>query len=331
MAVDDSFRTLCWALIAHGRAGRGQARQRLAQDELPPEDLQERARRALAAAAREGFHWVPASDPSFPEGLRALSDPPLGLFVKGRWPQGPAVAIVGSRRASAYGKEVGHYLGKELAQAGVWVVSGMARGVDAAAHQGALAAGGMTAAVWGSGCDRVYPPEHQNLARAIAQTGALLTEYPPGTPPRAIHFPERNRLIVGLARVVVVVEADARSGALVSARLALEEGREVMAVPGSIFAPLSVGPNGLLRAGAAPVLSAQDVLDLLGVTSASTPPPQEGPELGLLRFLPHGQALSVDELVARSGRSAQELLPELTSLELDGRVRKEQDGRYRRL
>ncbi len=162
---------------------------------------------------------------------------------------------MGARRATAYGREVAEYLGRELAAAGVAVVSGMARGVDAAAHRGALAGGGRTVAVWGAGPDRVYPPEHAELAEEIAAPGCLLTEYPPGAPPLAHHFPERNRLIAGLAEAVVVVEADERSGALITARLALDEGREVLAVPGSVFSRLSAGPNGLLRAGAAPVLS----------------------------------------------------------------------------
>lgn len=284
----------------------------------------------MAAAARAGFSWYPTSEPSFPQPLRALSDPPLGLFLKGRWPTGPTVAIVGSRRASAYGKEVAQYLGRELARAGVWVVSGMARGVDAAAHRGALEGGGFTVAVWGSGCDRVYPPEHAELAVAIGERGGIVTEYPPGTPPRRENFPERNRLIAGLSQILVVVEADPRSGALLSAKLALEEGREVMAVPGSVFSPLSAGPNGLLRAGAAPVLCAQDILDALSLPATAPPPAVHKDQQGLLRFFPPGLALTVDELASRCGKSVPELLPELISLELEGTLAKDPDGRYRR-
>ena len=172
--------------------------------------------------------------------MRAISDPPLGLFVRGQLTDKPAVTIVGSRKASPYGRQVARLLGEELGRAGVVVVSGMARGVDKAAHEGALAVGGSSWAVWGTGPDRVYPPEHGALAEELATCGALLTEYPPGTPPRRHHFPERNRILAGVARAVVVVEAAARSGALVTARLGLEEGREVLAVPGNIFSELSV-------------------------------------------------------------------------------------------
>jgi DNA processing protein len=215
----------------------------------PGDDASEQALRSgrvaqvLDQLAASGWHFLPAADPAFPALLAALSDPPLGLFVRGEVPALPAVAVVGARRCSAYGREVAEYLGRELAGGGACVVSGMARGVDGAAHRGALAGGGPTVAVWGAGPDRVYPSEHAALAEKIAAHGALLTEYPPGTPPLAAHFPERNRLIAGLARVVIVVEADERSGALVTARLALDEGRDVMAVPGSIFSRLSVGPN----------------------------------------------------------------------------------------
>lgn len=321
---------MAWALGASGRKGREEARQALASGQIPGAEREAAARDALARAAQCGFTWYPADEPSFPPSLAALSDPPLGLFLKGHWPQGPTVAIVGSRRASAYGREVATYLGRELARAGVWVVSGMARGVDAAAHRGALEGGGTTVAVWGAGCDRVYPPEHRELAEAIGQAGGIVTEYPPGTPPRRENFPERNRLIAGLAQVLVVVEADERSGALLSARLALDEGREVMAVPGSVFSPLSAGPNGLLRAGAAPVLSAQDVLDVLGLAQPAAKPVAEQPERGLLGFFPKGMALTVDEVAQRCGRSVAELLPELTELELSGTLVREPDGRLRR-
>jgi len=296
----------------------------------PPQALLAAAAEALQRAAQHGFRYLPATAPEFPPSLAALADPPLGLFLRGHIPEAPAVAIVGSRRASAYGKEVAYYLGKELAAAGVCVVSGMARGVDTAAHRGALASGGPTVAVWGCGPDRVYPPENRELAEAIATHGALVTEYPPGTPPRRENFPERNRLIAGLARVLVVVEAHERSGALLSAKLALEEGREVMAVPGSVFSPLSVGPNGLLRAGAAPVLCAQDILDALGLPGNPPPPPKEQQEEGLLRFFPRGMSLSIDELAARSGLPVQQLLQETLALELAGKLVREPDGRLRR-
>ncbi len=275
-----------------------------------------------------GWRWVAAADPAFPPRLATVSDPPLGLFVRGEPPAGRAVALVGARRATTYGREVGEYLGRELAGAGVAVVSGMARGVDAAAHRGALAGGGATVAVWGAGPDRVYPPEHGALAEEIARGGCLVTEYPPGAPPLPHHFPERNRVIAGLAEAVVVVEADERSGALITARLALDEGRDVLAVPGSVFSRLSAGPNGLLRAGAAPVLSADDVLGALGL------PPRAGapaaPESDLVALIPAGEAVTVDRLAAGSGKPVAEVLEALLLLELAGTVAREADGRYRR-
>jgi DNA processing protein len=278
----------------------------------------------LAAA---GWRWLCLGEAEFPPGLTVLSDPPIGLFVRGHVPAAPCVAVVGSRRASVYGREVAEHLGRELAAAGACVVSGMARGVDAAAHRGALAAGGPTVAVWGTGPDRVYPKEHAALAEEIAAAGALVTEYPPGTPPLPQHFPERNRLIAGLAHIVVVVEADERSGALVTARLALDEGREVMAVPGSVFSRLSAGPNGLLRSGAAPVLSAADVLAALGLTG---PAASREAEPELLAALPHGEAIGVEHVAAVAGKPVAEALELLLRLELDGWVVREADGRYRR-
>ena len=238
------------------------------------------------------------------------------------------MALVGARRATAYGREVAEYLGRELALAGVVVVSGMARGVDGAAHRGALAGGGKTVAVWGAGPDRVYPPEHAGLAAEIATQGCLVTEYPPGAPPLARHFPERNRVIAGLVEALVVVEADERSGALITARLALDEGRDVLAVPGSVFSRLSAGPNGLLRAGAAPVLSADDVLSALRLPPRA--PASEGGEPEILALIPSGEPVTVDRLAATSGKPVAGVLEALLLLELSGRVVREPDGRFRR-
>jgi len=285
------------------------------------------AQRLEAELAGLGWAWTAADDPAFPASLAAITDPPLGLFHRGPLPSEPAAALVGARRATAYGRQVAEYLGRELGQAGVWVVSGMARGVDAAAHRGAMAGGGRTAAVWGSGPDRVYPPEHAGLAAEIALSGCLLSEYPPGTPPLARHFPERNRIIAGLVRVLVVIEADERSGALITARLALEEGREVMAVPGSVFSRLSAGPNGLLRAGAAPVVSAADVLAVLGVEAGGGGSGEVPP---LLAHLSEGAAVGVDELAARAGQPIARILEQVLALELGGWLVREADGRYRR-
>ena len=286
----------------------------------------------LANLEGTGWRWLVPADAEFPERLRPTADPPLGLFVRGRLAAGPAVAVVGSRAATPYGRQVARLLGEQLGRAGVVVVSGMARGVDACAHEGALAAAGPTWAVWGSGPDRLYPPEHGRLAEAIAVSGALLSEYPPGTPPRRHHFPERNRLIAGLADATVVVEAAAGSGALGTARQAVEEGREVFAVPGGIFSELSIGPNTLLRLGARPLLTARDVLEVVAPGAARTADARvERPGDGwLLAKLPAGVARTVDELAADASVALPVLLPELLRLELEGAVERLPDGRFAR-
>jgi DNA processing protein len=205
----------------------------------------------------------------------------------------------------------------------------MARGVDASAHEGALAVPGVTWAVWGTGPDRVYPPEHGRLAEQIADSGALLTEYLPGTPPRRHHFPERNRLLAGMANAVVVVEAAARSGALITARLAVDEGREVFAVPGSIFSDLSIGPNALIRMGARPLLGPRELLDVVGgrrpVDRARSVDPS-GSEV--LKHLQPGEALSIDEWASRAQLTVHDLLQQLLELELAGLVERGPDGSY---
>ena len=328
-----SARLALACLLEHrdgGAAARRRARETLADPDRAAAELAagvDAAAALEAELARIGWRWIAAGDAEFPSGLAVIADPPLGVFVRGAVPAAPAAAIVGSRRATSYGREVAEHFGRELAAAGVTVVSGMARGVDAAAHRGALAAGGPTVAVWGAGPDRVYPGEHAALAAEIAAAGALVTEYPPGSAPLPFHFPERNRLIAGLAQVVIVVEADERSGALVTARLALDEGRDVMAVPGSVFSRLSAGPNGLLRAGAAPALAAADVLAVLGVAPVAASGAAE-PEL--LSVLPHGESASVEHIAAAWHRPVAATLEALLRCELDGWVVREADGRYRR-
>jgi DNA processing protein len=292
--------------------------------------LDDEVPQVLSWARREGWNWIVPGDEGYPSGLEHTSDPPLGLFVRGEVRPGPVVAVVGSRRATAYGIQVARALSEELAHAGVVVASGMARGIDAAAHTGAIAGRGATWAVWGAGPDRVYPPEHERLAQSITELGALFSEYLPGTPPRRHHFPERNRVLAGMADVVVVVEAAARSGALITARLALDEGREVMAVPGSIFSDVSVGPNALLRLGARPMLTPRDVLDAVGrdVSLQTNEPEDEHP---LLEHLPPGEAVSADELVRRSGFDISDLHTALLTLELEGRIERRRDGSFMRL
>jgi len=205
---------------------------------------------------------IPRGDERYPARLAEIYDPPPVLYVKGELdsPETPAVAIVGTRGATSYGKMAAEQLARGLAAAGVTVVSGLAMGVDAAAHRGALDGGGRTIAVLGNGLDRVYPSHHARLAQQIAEHGALVTEFPLGTKPDATNFPRRNRIISGLTSGTLVVEAGERSGALITAAFAAEQGRDVLAVPGSIFSPASRGTNNLIRDGATPVTSAEDVL-----------------------------------------------------------------------
>jgi DNA processing protein len=285
----------------------------------------------LDRIAGTDWRWITPADGDYPYRLTQIADPPLGLFVRGRLRAGPLVTVVGSRRATAYGRQVARLLGEELAAAGVVIVSGMARGVDAAAHEGALAATGETWAVWGAGPDRIYPPEHGKLAEQIARRGALLTEYPPGTPPRRHHFPERNRLLAGIAGAVVIVEAAARSGALVTARQAVDEGREVFAVPGSILSDLSVGPNALLRMGAQPLLNPNDVLRVLDISPPAAVERSAAAQDQLLQVLAPGEALSVDEVASRAGRPVPEVLEIILGLEIEGHIERQQDGRYSRV
>jgi DNA protecting protein DprA len=233
-------------------------------------------RTQLAAA---GLRWLARSDDRFPSTLASVFDPPVGLFVRGEAPldllDRPAVAIVGARACSSYGSHVARMLGRELTAAGLVVVSGMARGIDGEAHRGALEAGGATVAVLGCGVDRDYPAAHAQLARRICGDGLVVSEYAPGVEPAPWRFPARNRIVAGLAQVTVVVEARAKSGALITADLALEEGREVYAVPGEITSALSAGTNALIRLGATVTTSAADVLEAFGLA----PPEPEPPEL----------------------------------------------------
>jgi len=200
-------------------------------------------------------------DEAYPACLRQIHDPPARLFVQGRLPAEDMIAIVGSRRATPYGLRVAYRLAADLSQCGVVVVSGLARGVDAAAHRGALSGPTPTVAVMATGLDRIYPPEHADLAAQIARTGALVTEAPDGTPPLPSRFPVRNRIICGLSKGVVVVEAAARSGALITANMAAREGREVFAVPGSIENPLTEGTHALIDDGAKLVRDVHDILE----------------------------------------------------------------------
>jgi DNA processing protein len=259
--------------------------------------------------------------------LRAIHGPPRRLYLRGAGDPAllsrPAVAVVGARACSAYGAQVARLLGRELASAGVVVVSGLARGVDGEAHRGALETQGHTVAVLGCGIDRDYPAAHAGLARAIAERSLLVSEYEQGVEPAPWRFPARNRIVAGLCAATVVVEARERSGALITADFALEEGREVFAVPGEITSSLSAGTNALLRLGATPLTHANDVLEALGIELLPALDALAHPLLGLL-------PATADELVRRSGLSAGELAAVLAELELAQAV-VEGDGVYRAL
>jgi DNA processing protein len=280
-----------------------------------------------------GIRWLPRSDPGFPHGLGAIFDPPAGLFLRGDGAvellDAPLVAVVGARSCSSYGAQVARMLGRELAAAGLVVVSGMARGIDGEAHRGALEAGGRTVAVLGCGVDRDYPASHADLARRIREQGLVVSEYAPGVEPAPWRFPARNRIIAGLAAVTVVVEARERSGALITADLALEEGREVFAVPGEITSALSAGTNRLLAAGAAPLTHVRDVLRSFGIDEPEASAAADVSEpakrvLARLRDAP----LGVDELARAIDVDAGALAAALSELEVAGLVA-EAAGVYR--
>ena len=278
-----------------------------------------------------GYPSLALGHDGYPPLLAAVYDPPARLYLRGRRPElllGPCVAVVGARACSPYGAQVARSLGRELAAAGIVVVSGLARGVDGEAHRGALEAGGATVAVLGCGIDRDYPAAHAELSRRISATGLVVSEYAPGVEPAPWRFPARNRIVAGLAEATVVVEARERSGALITADLAMEEGREVFAVPGEITSRLSAGSNRLLRQGATPLTAAADVLEAFGIV----PPEQAAPDVSsaardLLAALEHGPATS-DELARSLGLEAGPLAAALAELELAGAVA-ESAGLYR--
>ncbi len=267
-------------------------------------------------------------DDDYPANLRQIDAPPPVLFVRGdllvedEW----AVAIVGTRRATVYGREVALRLGSALAQAGVTIVSGLARGIDAVAHDAALQSGGRTLAVMGNGLDTVYPAEHRNLAKRIAAHGAVLSEYALGVRPEARNFPARNRIISGLSHGIIVVEGRWSSGAVITAKIALEQGREVFAVPGSILSPSSEGPNRLLKEGATPALSVDDVLESLNLTQvaqqldARQALPADPVEARILDML-SAEPRHIDEIRREAEMAVNDVSSTLALMELKGMVR----------
>lgn len=294
------------------------------------------ARQALAGATGRSLTVVSSFEASYPPLLTHIPDPPIVLWLKGD-PQHlsrPAVAIVGSRAATPTGLSLARQLARELAEAGLTIVSGLARGIDGAAHEGALDAGGVTIGVLGCGADVVYPPGHARLAGRVAETGALVSELPPGTPPLPHHFPLRNRIISGLSRAVVIVEAHERSGSLITAKAALEQGRDVLAVPGSVMSGCYRGCHALIRDGARLVEKVEDVLEEIGWSARAAPAAGSANSLRLSALeetMTPGEPYSVDELSRRTGRATPALLAELATLELAGRVSRLAGGSYLRL
>ncbi len=301
--------------------------QRVAENllEARASDLLDRTLRIIEEKSIQVITW---EDDAYPRRLREIDQPPPVLYLRGGLEEKDdfAVAIVGTRRVTSYGKQVAEEIAAFLAQNGITVVSGLARGVDAVAHDMALRAGGRTIAVLGNGVDRVYPPEHVNLAKRILEQGAVMSDYAPGTPPDAANFPPRNRIISGLSMASVVVEAGEESGALITAAFAAEQGREVLAVPGNITAPQSKGTNRLIRDGAQPLLKPEDILEALQIDhvpqkqAARTLLPMDATEARLLGLLAN-EALHVDEICAQSGLPVDQVSATLTMMELKGMVR----------
>jgi DNA processing protein len=291
-------------------------------------DVEARIAAALAwleTAAPEARGVIPVGDPRYPPALLQTADPPLLLYAQGRFEllQATSLAIVGSRNPTPQGRENATAFAAHLSRAGMTIVSGLALGIDGAAHAGALEGAASTIAVVGTGLDRVYPRRHRELAHRIAAEGLLLSEYPPGTPPLAENFPIRNRIIAGLTRGTLVVEAALQSGSLITARLAVEAGRDVFAIPGSIHSPQSRGCHALIKQGAKLVDRAEDILEELRLPSPAAPASPDAevrakkdPVLEALGYDP----LTLDALVARTGWPAAELNVHLLELELEGRV-----------
>jgi DNA processing protein len=276
----------------------------------------------------QGIQVLTWEDDGYPRRLKEINQPPPVLYLRGdlipddEW----AVAVVGTRRITAYGRQVTEEIAGSLARSGVSVISGLARGIDAVAHRATLASGGRTLAVLGSGVDRIYPPENRSLAEEVIHQGAVISDYALGTPPEGVNFPPRNRIIAGLSMAVIVVEAGERSGALITAGFAADQGREVFAVPGNIIAPQSKGANRLIQEGARPLLDPRDVLEVLNLTSvmehrvARTVLPADETEARLLSELSH-EPTHVDDISNRTEMPIEKVSATLALMELKGMVR----------
>lgn len=291
---------------------------------------------ALAWLERAGNYLITLADAHYPRALLEIPDPPPLLYCKGRLEllNTPAMAIVGSRNSTPQGEKTAEAFAKALSDSGYCIVSGMALGIDGAAHRGALQGQGSTIAAVGTGLDIVYPAKHRQLAHDIAERGLLISEFPLGTPSMAQNFPRRNRIISGLARGCLVVEANLQSGSLITARLAAEQGREVFAIPGSIHSPVAKGCHQLIKQGAKLVDSIHDILEELGElpaletgTAQTADPETENPLLVCMGY----DAVTMDGLIERSGLTSESLSSMLLVLELEGKVASLPGGRYQRL
>ncbi len=311
--------------------------------DLLSSEARERADEEWERACSLGIRIIDIRDPSYPALLLETYDPPVVLYVrsndsKGWDPRRPHVAVVGARRASAYGINCAEHIARNLAGLGIVIVSGLARGIDAAAHRGALSDGD-TVAVCGTGLDRVYPSENRKLSESILANGALLSEFPLGTPPLPANFPMRNRILAGMTLATIVVEAGERSGSLITARLALEANREVFAVPGPIFSPRSFGPHSLIRQGACLVADWKDVIEELGEKvlgaldlseGASCPDETElsDPQRTVRDALSASEETAIDTLLSKLDLPRSEIYSALLDLELSGRIRQLPGDRY---
>ena len=298
-------------------------------------DPAEAVDRSIEWASQPGQTILTLADETYPQALLEIADPPSLLYVRGNAEllQKRGLAMVGSRNATPQGLQTAENFAKALAAKGLCIISGLALGIDAAAHRGALAGDGDTLAVIGTGADRIYPARNKELALAIVDRGAVISEFPLGTPAIAANFPRRNRIISGLSRGVLVVEAAPESGSLITARLAGEQGREVFAIPGSIHSPVARGCHKLIKQGAKLVETASDVLEELGNFEVPAKQAEPSPRINedpLLAALGHDPC-SLDDLVEYTGKSADQLLPELLILELSGRIATLPGNRYQRL
>jgi DNA processing protein len=291
----------------------------------------------MATARAGGITILTLADSTYPFLLRQIADPPVVLWMKGILDllHEPGIAIVGSRRASSAGIATATRLARDVSRAGLVVTSGLARGIDGAAHRGALDVEGRTIGVLGSGVDVIYPAEHRGVAQAMRERGLLVSEFPPGTRPYPNHFPLRNRLISGLSRAVVVVEASERSGSLITARAALEQGRDVLAVPGSVASGIHRGCHALIKDGARLVESVEDILEEIRWTRPRDVQAIQGdnrlPLNELDAVIKPGEVLTLDVMAARSGLTAPNLLAALGRFEVAGRIARMAGGTFSRL